>query len=172
MAKSQDYKQYYLDCVKYMNTGAGRMSILDFLAQEQSFGFPKVYEHDKYYLDIQPYETTRVDDLSELQLPNAIHLHSVLDRQSVRIAINYLVAEYEDVDGIIHRTSGTINNYLREQIENAAPYLSVRDFMTELVKYIGGKQICFNEEKFLIYNVDNDMREEITILHCNFADNQ
>lgn len=171
MAKYQDSNQYYLDCVKYMNRGAGKMPVLDFLAQLHDSPFPKVYENDKYYLATQPYETIHIAPISELQLPDAIHLHSVLDRQSARIAISYLVAEYEDVNGIIHRASGTINNYLRERIEMQSPYLSVKEFMTGLVDFIGNKHICFKEETVEVYNREFDKTERITILHCDFASN-
>ncbi|MBD5379308.1 MAG: hypothetical protein HDR74_05355 [Bacteroides sp.] len=144
-----------------------------------------VSPNERYYLAKQPYTLCRKPIIPNYQYPNpqipfsenetelitGLKLVSLSTRAIIPFDIRHLLRIQKDANGLWHIPNGTINRYIFSLIENAVPYITLREVLQGAVEYIGNRHIYFTEDRFLT-PLHPELKRPVNaiILNCHFAE--
>ncbi len=148
-------------------------------------GYSDIALNERYYLAKQPYAVCnkiikpnypyRVKQIPEsndkIDMITGINLISLTTHEIKTLDIRHLLKFARDKNGNIHLPSGNLNSYLISLINNAVPYITLREVLQATVDYIANRHIYFTEEIVEgVYDINLRRHRTNRILNCQFAE--
>lgn len=157
------YTQAQID--EYINRGLSNFMKLggnipwgNFIEKEGKWGFPiSISTKERFYLARQPFAycgNIKADYCYEEPIFSekdcapitGINLISLTTHETICFDVrNFLIRE-KFPNGKTYISKGTINAHIFNTIENAIPYITLREVLQETVQFIGNRHIYFEEE--------------------------
>ena len=150
-----------------------------------NIGIIPVVPNERYYLAKQPYALCRKPIIpnypysnrqiplseDETELITGLRLVSLSTREIITFDIRHLLKAQKDLNGFRHIPNGAINKHIFNLIENAVPYITLREVLQGAVEYIGYRHIYFTEDTFLT-PIHPELKRPINaiVLNCHFAE--
>lgn len=167
----EEIEEYNIKCINNFKGVAGNIPFHQFLKENGRRIFAPVKENERYYLSSQPYAiSSKIKDLNQLQLITGLRFRSLTTHEYTNVDIRTFMGGLRDIDtGIYVSSKGSINYHLNAILNNANPYLTLREVIDEMIQYIGKQHVYFTYETANNYFPNTESKHTFAIWSCHFA---
>lgn len=182
----QEIDEYASRCLSHFFGIGGNIPFPKFKKEYgMNVAYSKIALNERFYIAKQPYALCKRTIIADkcydypmippcnenCDLITGINLVSLSTRNIACLDIRHLLKMAIDSEGNIHLPTGAINLHLARLIDNAQPYITLREVLQELVSFVGNRHIFFKEE-IVVGKIDPYLKRPLKkqILNCHFAE--
>lgn len=167
----EELDAYYKTCIQNFKAVSGNIPFPKFLEENGRRANASVVENERYYLCSQPYAICGYSsDLKKIQLVTGLRFRSLSSHNVKSVDIRTFIGGLRDIDtNAFVKSNGSINYHLRAILQNAKPYLTLREAIDEMIRYIGKQHVYFTRETVKNYWPNSSSTGIFSIWSCHFA---